>query len=241
MPKFWKNSIKYLIPFFAVVIFLPFSPTFDLAISHFFYTPDLLGKGHFIENALTDWMFEWGERIGFGVGAIATTLYLLAWKIPPLKKFRPACLLMMFTLVLGAGLCVNTLGKGCLARPRPKQVIEFGGTHAFRPVYQLGLQSKTDPQKSFPSGHASMGFYYLSVCLVAYRYRNKWLMAAGVALTLSLGMGLSLTRIAQGGHFFSDTLFAALIMWWITLFADWLVFKSKFSRNLFSHDQMHLS
>ncbi|WP_231909278.1 phosphatase PAP2 family protein [Candidatus Protochlamydia naegleriophila] len=44
-------------------------------------------------------------------------------------------------------------------------------------------------------------------------YQNRKLYQAGWILTLFLGGALSLARIAQGGHFLSDILVSALIMW----------------------------
>ena len=46
----------------------------------------------------------------------------------------------------------------------------------------------------------------------------------GWGLAIVLGLLLGYTRIAQGGHFFTDVLFTALIMWYAALIFDqeWL-------------------
>jgi membrane-associated PAP2 superfamily phosphatase len=58
-----------------------------------------------------------------------------------------------------------------------------------------------------------MGFYFFTLALIARRldYRKTFWFA--LILAFGLGISLSLARIAQGGHFFSDTLVSALVMW----------------------------
>lgn len=58
-----------------------------------------------------------------------------------------------------------------------------------------------------------MGFYFFSLALVARRLNYNKTFWIALALALSLGILLSLARIAQGGHFVSDTLVSALVMW----------------------------
>ncbi|MCE2981992.1 MAG: phosphatase PAP2 family protein, partial [Parachlamydia sp.] len=97
-------------------------------------------------------------------------------------------------------------------RPRPRQVQAFGGTHPFIPFYQPSFHA-LERFKSFPSGHSSMGFYFFSLVFLGRQQRNKKLVQCGWGMALGLGAALSLARIAQGGHFLSDTLFSGLIMW----------------------------
>jgi len=62
---------------------------------------------------------------------------------------------------------------------------------------------------SFVSGHATSGFILMAVGLmgsVATRRRWMW-------IGLAWGAIVSLARIAEGGHFLSDTLFAGLAVW----------------------------
>jgi lipid A 4'-phosphatase len=66
---------------------------------------------------------------------------------------------------------------------------------------------------SFVSGHASTGFALMALGVYGKRrQRRRWL-AIGWAAGLSLG----LIRIAQGGHFLGDVLFAGLLMWGLCL------------------------
>ncbi len=228
---------KCLLPLLVVLALAPFTPTIDLALARFFYTPALEGKGVFIDNSMTRWMYQYGEELGFLCGGIAAGIFLLSWIIPQYKAYRRGSLTLVLTLVLGAGLLVNSVLKEYWGRPRPKQVIEFGGNHLFRPFYLPNFDDRDEPQKSFPSGHATMGFYYAALCLVARRHSNRWLFFTGISLTIGMGIGLSLTRIAQGGHFFSDTLCAGVLIWFTAVFIDWLLFDCVFFQKKASSNE----
>ena len=117
------------------------------------------------------------------------------------------------TLVVGAGLITNSVLKEYWGRPRPKQVVEFGGKLDYRPFWQPNLEATREPQKSFPSGHVAMGFFYLSLIIVGRHYKNRLLFGLGLFLTLFWGIGLMIARVAQGGHFLSDVIVSPIIMW----------------------------
>lgn len=218
-----KKYSKWLFPLLLVGGLAPLTPFLDMEIARFFYD-----GAHFVDNGWTRFLYRYGEIFGFICGGFACAIYLLSWGVASLKKWRKGALCLGLTLILGAGITVNMVLKEYWGRPRPKQVEEFGGKSLFLPFYKPHLQQKEDPHKSFPSGHATMGFYYFSLCLVGRRYGSRALFVLGLTLTIGLGVGLSLTRIAQGGHFFSDTVIAALVMWLTALFVDWLVFHTPY-------------
>jgi lipid A 4'-phosphatase len=227
MPRY----LKLLLPLIIFALLSPFLSFIDMKVAHFFYVPasDPLMKGHFFENGLTSFLYTYGEQIGFFVGAIATAIFLLSFVLTQIKTWRRGALVMILTLVLGAGLLINSVLKEYWGRPRPKQVEAFGGHLAFRPFYSPNFDPKREPQKSFPSGHVAIGFYYLSLCVVAKRYNNYPLFILGIVLTVVFGGGLFFSRVAQGGHFVTDALCSILIMWYAALFADFLVYR----KNLF--------
>lgn len=217
--------LKLLLPFFLFVVIAPFTPLVDLEISGYFYVPVTGEKGHFFENGVTEFLFLYGEEIGFFVGALSVCIFLLSFLISKWKKLRLGALVMIISLVLGAGILVNGVFKQYWGRPRPRETVAFGGKHAFRPFYKPDFHTGNDPQKSFPSGHVAIGFYYLTLCVLGMRYRSLSLFWIGFALTVIFGGGLFVARIVQGAHYFSDTLAAAIIMWYVALFSDWLVHR----------------
>lgn len=221
MIKYWYRWIL-IISFLLICIF---SASIDLKISHFFYHIDAEGNGNFFKSSLTDYLYKYGCKIGIALGIIAGLTYLCSIIFRKFEKWRPALLTLIITLLIGPGLIINGIFKEYWGRPRPKQIVEFGGKHIFRPFYQPNFNGRGNPEKSFPSGHTAMGFYFLTFCFIGRRYRLKWLYFLGCTLTSFLGMGLLITRIVQGGHFLSDTLFSVLLMWGIIYLVDHCIYK----------------
>ena len=125
---------------------------------------------------------------------------------------RPGVYVMLVTAI-GSGLISNIIFKNHWGRPRPKQVIELGGDYAFVKVLTPGFELVG---KSFPCGHATMGFLFFAVALVLFN-RRPLLAWIATALALILGSLLGVARMLQGGHFPSDVLWAAGIMWFTSV------------------------
>ena len=58
-----------------------------------------------------------------------------------------------------------------------------------------------------------MGFFFFALAEAGRQENNRKMYWLGIGLTLSSGIPLSIARMAAGGHFLTDTLFAALIMY----------------------------
>jgi len=124
-------------------------------------------------------------------------------------------LILTYVVMVGVGV---ELIKSAVGRPRPRNVTEFSGDKAFRPFY-MGERAG----KSFPSGHAASGFYFLALIPVGRRLGNSYLVYAGAAAGLILGGLLSWARMAQGGHFFTDCLGSLLLVWVVANLLDCLL------------------
>lgn len=198
--------------FFALIFFTLISEKLDLAIAHFFFD---LGKEKgtlFINNAFTSFIYRYGvlpAKLTAYCSALIWIASFTRWGSLSLRK--PAFYLGL-TLLLGSGMISNALFKDHWGRPRPKEIIQFGGKEPFASFYQPRFNTE-DKDKSFPSGHATCGFYFLAVYYLGKKRRSKRTQSLGIFLTLVLGGALSFTRMAQGGHFFSDVLFSFFIMW----------------------------
>ncbi len=146
------------------------------------------------------------------LGIAAFIGLILSFLKPKFKYLRYPALVIGLTIAIGAGLITQVVLKDHWKRPRPKQVEQFGGSEPFRTFYEPNFTAKGN-FKSFPSGHCTMGFCFFAVAVMGRRLRNRKLFLVGLGLAVSLGVFLALARIAQGGHFFSDTLAAACLMW----------------------------
>jgi len=74
-----------------------------------------------------------------------------------------------------------------------------------------------EPGHCFPGGHASAGFSLLAFYFAGLALRKPALARAGLCGGLAAGMVFGLTRMAQGAHFLSHILWAALVCWLVML------------------------
>ncbi|MCX6285296.1 MAG: phosphatase PAP2 family protein [Bacteroidetes bacterium] len=118
-------------------------------------------------------------------------------------------MVLIFTMIVGPGLIVNLVLKDHTGRPRPREIIEFGGTEKFICICEKGA---TNEGKSFPCGHCSMGFY-LAIPYLFLRSRKKILAYSILALGVGYGIIIGIARMMAGGHFASDVLWAGLLVW----------------------------
>jgi membrane-associated PAP2 superfamily phosphatase len=137
-----------------------------------------------------------------GVSGLAAVVLGLIYKNRR-HWIRPG-LFLVILLAIGPGLVVNSVFKEYWGRPRPREIVQFGGKKEFLHPWQKGV---AHAGRSFPSGHASAAFY-LTAPFFIYRRRNArgarlWLIGG-----LVFGICMSVARITQGGHFLSDNLWA---------------------------------
>ena len=113
---------------------------------------------------------------------------------------------VLVCLLVGPGLLANVVLKDHWGRARPSQVTEFGGTRTFTPA--LSLSDQCPRNCSFVSGEASLGFWWLAFGFLAAPGRRRRLV---VAAGLGMGTFMGVLRVAGGGHFLSDAIFAGLL------------------------------
>jgi len=203
-PSFFKGV---LFPLFLWIAFTPWSSWLDMEMSGAFYQ-----EGVFASHSFWDAVYTYAIWPAWAVTGLALMGLILSLT-QSYHSWRRPSLFLVLTFALGAGVIINDVLKEHWGRPRPRQVIEFGGLQPFRPYYQPNFTASPEPSKSFPSGHASLGYYFFTLAFLGIIYASSVLYWLGIALGWGLGILLSLSRIAQGGHFLSDTLASALIMW----------------------------
>jgi lipid A 4'-phosphatase len=115
-----------------------------------------------------------------------------------------AVLFLAMSLALGPGLLVNLVLKEHSHRPRPVQTQEMGGKWEFRPWYRFDGQCERNC--SFVSGEAASGFWTLAPALLT----PPPVRPVAVAVALTFGAATGALRMAFGGHYLSDVLFAGL-------------------------------
>ncbi len=208
------------LPILAMAIFTIWSTSLDLAVTDFFYTDK-----HFSTFPLFNFLYHYGCSPAWITAILAALALCCSYFFPPLKYYRLSALFLIMALAIGPGLVVHLLLKDHWGRPRPKQIIKYGGQQLFRAYYEPNFFHQPEPSKSFPCGHCSMGFYFFAIAILGMHYRKKKVYYLGMALAFGLGGFLSLTRLAQGGHFLSDVLMSALLMWLIAIGLYVIIFK----------------
>ncbi len=130
------------------------------------------------------------------------------WRPHPIGvRWSRRLVALAWVSILGSGLVVNAGLKEYWGRARPVQVTQFGGSRHFSPA--LTPTDQCAHNCSFVSGHATSGYILMAVGLMgSVATRRRWLW-----IGLAWGAVVSLARIAEGGHFLSDTLFAGLAVW----------------------------
>jgi lipid A 4'-phosphatase len=213
-------------------------PRLDLAVSGYFFE----GK------AFVGHPWAWAQLLYLGVPPLGTALVVLALVMAVLPGLGPwgrrlvkpwlhrRAIASLVVVVVGVGLVVHTALKDNWGRPRPVHVQDFGGSK----IYQAPLQHSTqcDRNCSFVSGHAAGGFALMAWGLWApRRKRQQWLV-----LGVLTGLGIGAVRIAQGGHFLSDVIFAGWVIWLVfqSIRHSWLHWRLRKlrRRRLLSQQQM---
>jgi lipid A 4'-phosphatase len=224
----FKHYRQHLLPLLLFALFTPWSAWVDIHIAGAFYNSHELLSERFASHPFFKAMFDWGTLPGLAVawGALVVLLYSYAKGCCTL--LRAPCQMLVLALLVGGGLVVHVMLKDHWGRPRPRQVTLFGGEQHFRPYYQPNFWHQPEPSKSFPCGHCSTGFFFFAVGRIGWRLKQSWMYYGGYAAAWLLGILLGWTRIAQGGHFFSDVCATALIMWEITLLMEWLCLPKEY-------------
>lgn len=205
---------SWIFPLLVLLFLTPFTPWLDLATTNYFYAPGQGADGlGFTSSQLFTFLYKYGPLPALMLFVLSTIALGLSFFKESYKSWRKPALILFLSYGIGSGLITHAVLKDHWGRPRPKQTIEFGGNQPFRPYYFPNFTDQPQPSKSFPCGHCSTGFYFFAAAFAALRLNSSRLFWLSITLALVFGILLSLTRIVQGGHFFSDTVVSAIIMW----------------------------
>nr|WP_319391502.1 phosphatase PAP2 family protein [uncultured Cohaesibacter sp.] len=214
-PVFWATWAVLLISALFLIV-----PELDRWTSQLFYSAQdgFWLKNHYIPLRM--------RALGLFLprAAILLVLGLLLARLfwPALQKlFALSTLLYLaVTALLGPGLLVNILLKANWGRARPVQTDLFGGTWPYSEVWVVTDHCQSNC--SFVSGEASMAFWLVGLVLILPLGWRK----GGALVLATLGLLVSLNRIAFGGHFLSDVLLAWALTGWVMVVLFQLMSKA---------------
>jgi len=202
---------KLLLVLLVVVTAVFFFSDLDMLIQRQVFHPEdgwPLG-----EAALWWFMNDFGRAIPMVIAVVALVILAAGFARKRLARYRRATLFMVLLMAIGPFLIVDQVMKPVWERPRPHQVEEFGGEHAFVPVWMMG---ETGRRSSFPSGHAALAFYMIFPYFL-FRRRNRALAYMGLAVGVGYGCLMGAARILTGEHFASDVIWAFGVMYVVGL------------------------
>lgn len=199
---------------FLVALFVLF-PDIDLAASDLFYNHEYW-RWEYAEHPAV--VFSYELLIVLPYFLVPALLIMSIWSFKSRNKTlygqRKIWLFLLLALLLGPGLLVHDIVKKSYDRPRPVHIIEFAGDYEFTPAFSSN--EHCSKCRSFVSGHAAMGGFLLALVFV---FRHPVLLKAALVFAVLTGVG----RMAQGGHFLSDVIFANYFCYFLYRFLSYLI------------------
>ncbi len=151
-----------------------------------------------------DFIYIYAPYPAFIIAALSLAVLVNGLFTSKLNDYRSHALFLILLLALGPGLIINVILKDNYGRARPREIVEFGGSYKFTQVWEKG---DTGKNSSFPSGHASVGFYLMAPWFI-FRQKKRAMGMTFLLIGLSYGFLVGTARIFQGGHFLSDVLWS---------------------------------
>ncbi len=195
-------------------------PQLDLQLAALFYDP--------ATHSFAGWNSNRVEYARAAATLLITLLVAPAFFAVLGKLFKPrrpmlitgrAALFLIATLALGPGVLANGILKQYSARMRPLDVAQFGGTERFTPRWDP--RGPCPENCSFIAGEPSGAFWTLAPAALA---PPQWLLLASAGALL-FGAAMGALRMASGAHFFTDIVFAGVLMFLVVWTVHGLIYR----------------
>jgi lipid A 4'-phosphatase len=211
-PHFW---IPVAIMFVTAIIFNLFD--LDLRIQSYYYQ-DGWRLDHLWWVRL---LYRYANIPALLISVGALMLYLYSYRQQSsYLKYRKMALFLSLAMIIGPGIIVNSIFKDNWGRPRPREIELYGGRYAYEAPLNIDPES---PGKSFPCGHATVGFYFFAPALLfAIKKRQFYFFITCFAIVFGTVIGW--VRVIQGGHFVSDVIFAGGMVY-LSSYVLWKLMK----------------
>lgn len=186
------------------------SGTLDIAAARWFFRAE--GLDHWPLAHEFPWRLLYRAAPWITAALIVAGLGTFALSLAPARRhWRGAAALVLLAVAIGPGLIGNAVLKDHWQHPRPRDLVEFGGSLHYVPSPLIGREGGA----SFPCGHCTVGFLVGLGWWIFSRRRPPWA-AASLATGLAVGTLLGVGRMAAGAHFLSDVIWSALLAYGVT-------------------------
>lgn len=185
--------------FFGVIFFI--FPQLDLKASALFFHHGIFFSRPWMSAARvildwTIWLFM----------AALILLLVFGWLFK--RRLIKSALFLLLCFALGPGLLVNVILKNHWGRPRPIAITQFGGNLTYQKPWVISNQCDTNC--SFVAGDSSAAFAFFALVVL---FRKKFWRNFIFTLCAFNWLFFAFIRIAAGGHFLSDVLIGATLVW----------------------------
>ncbi|MDD3234777.1 MAG: phosphatase PAP2 family protein [Candidatus Cloacimonetes bacterium] len=201
----WDFIVPLLILIIGTAVFR--SGNLDLDIQSRYYSP--VSGWLFNSSSFAIFIYHYGNLPALLLSIGGLGMYILSFNKPRLTAYRKIGIYLVIVMVVGPGILVNSILKDNWGRPRPRDLTQFGGDYNYEAPLTFDPSS---PGKSFPCGHATVGYYFFALAFVL-RQRRRTLSKLVLLASLAWGTVIGWVRIGQGGHFASDVLWAGVLVY----------------------------
>jgi membrane-associated PAP2 superfamily phosphatase len=202
-------SLHFLLPVFILaagtVLFR--ATELDLTIQNHYYRG--FGEWEFNNLPIPLAIYHYGNIPALILSLGALSVFILSFSKAMVLPYRKIAAYLVLAMVIGPGLIANSILKDNWGRPRPRDLVQFGGEYQYEAPLSIDPASSG---KSFPCGHATMGFYFFALGF-ALLHKSKFWACLTVLFALLWGLLIGWIRIGMGGHFASDVLWAGGVVY----------------------------
>jgi lipid A 4'-phosphatase len=211
--------------FFFFVLFFILFPKFDIFFSKlFFFEEKFISDKYIFIRSLRSFLKD--LMIVISIASLLLIIVNIFFKIKKKTFLKPRTKLILIGFivgpVIGCGLIANFYFKDNWGRARPINIQEFGGEKIYTQPFVISDQCERNC--SWISGEASAAFSFITGTIILKS-------PIFFILNIIFGIIVSFCRIAMGGHFLSDNIFAMIFMIYLAILYKYLVF-SNLKRNV---------
>jgi lipid A 4'-phosphatase len=211
--------------FFFFVLFFILFPKFDIFFSKlFFFEEKFISDKYIFIRSLRSFLKD--LMIVTSIVSLLLIIVNIFFKMKKKTFLKPRTKLILIGFlvgpVIGCGLIANFYFKDNWGRARPINIQEFGGEKIYTQPFIISDQCERNC--SWISGEASAAFSFITGTIILKS-------PIFFLLNIIFGIIVSFCRIAMGGHFLSDNIFAMIFMIYLAILYKYLVF-SNLKRNV---------
>jgi len=157
----------------------------------------------------------WLKNVTTLIWLLCMPLALASLRITALRPWRDT--LFKFVLYAGLAAMVVQWTKGASAHACPWDLVQFGGSAEWFPLFGSGNASH--PGQCWPGGHASGGFAFIAAFFAA-RLDHRRVARMGLWMGIGLGSMMGVFQMVRGAHFLSHNAWSLWIVWAVCFIVD---------------------